>query len=36
MDMNIPNETTGELSGFVMDIVSDAEIDYRLISGPTA
>ena len=36
MDMNIPDETTGEMSGFIMDMVIDSEMEYRLISGPTA
>ena len=36
MDMNIPDETTGEMSGFVMDMVIDQEIDYRLITAPPA
>lgn len=36
MDLNVPDETTGELSGFVMDMAIGQEIEYRLISGPTA
>lgn len=36
MDMNIPDETTGEMVGFVMDMSLDQDITYRLISGPTA
>ncbi|MGH8950635.1 MAG: hypothetical protein ACRDX9_04350 [Acidimicrobiia bacterium] len=36
MDMNIPDETTGELAGFVMDMTLDQDITYRLLSGPTA
>ena len=36
MDMNVPDETTGEMAGFVMDMTLDQEITYRLLSGPTA
>ncbi|HSJ84914.1 MAG TPA: hypothetical protein VLA91_13985 [Acidimicrobiia bacterium] len=36
MDMNMPDETTGEMIGFVMDMTLDQDITYRLISGPTA
>ena len=36
MDMNIPDEETGEMVGFVMDMSLDQDITYRLISGPTA
>jgi hypothetical protein len=36
MDMNIPDEETGEMSGFVMDMTLDQDVTYRLISGPTA
>ena len=36
MDMNIPDEKTGELAGFVMDMTLDQDVTYRLISGPTA
>lgn len=36
MDMNIPDEETGEMVGFVMDLSLDQDITYRLISGPAA
>lgn len=36
MDMNIPDEETGEMSGFVMDMSLDQDVTYRLISGPGA
>ena len=36
MDMNIPDETSGEMVGFVMDMSLDQDITYRLTSGPTA
>jgi hypothetical protein len=36
MDMNVPDETTGEMAGFVMDMTLDQDITYRLISGPNA
>ncbi|MGH8872490.1 MAG: acid shock protein [Acidimicrobiia bacterium] len=36
MDMSIPDEQTGEMVGFVMDMNLDQDISYRLISGPTA
>jgi hypothetical protein len=36
MDMNVPDETTGEMVGFVMDMTLDQDISYRLIDGPTA
>lgn len=35
MDMNIPDEKTGEMAGFVMDMALDQDVTYRLISGPT-
>ena len=35
MDMNIPDEETGEMSGFVMDMTLVQDVTYRLISGPT-
>jgi hypothetical protein len=34
--MNVPDETTGEMAGFVMDMTLDQDITYRLISGPNA
>jgi hypothetical protein len=36
MDMNVPDEQTGEMAGFVMDMTLDQDITYRLISGPEA
>jgi hypothetical protein len=36
MDMNIPDEETGQMSGFVMDMTLDQDVTYRLISGPQA
>lgn len=36
MDMNIPDEQTGEMVGFVMDMTLDQDISYRLVSGPSA
>lgn len=36
MDMNIPDEETGEMVGFEMNMTLDQDITYRLISGPTA
>lgn len=36
MDMNVPDDTTGEMAGFVMDMTLDQDITYRLISGPDA
>jgi hypothetical protein len=36
MDMNVPDETTGDMVGFVMDMTLDQDISYRLIDGPTA
>ena len=36
MDMNVPDETTGEFSGFTLDMTIDQDIEYRLISGPAA
>ena len=35
MDMNVPDEETGEMSGFVMDMTLDQDVTYRLMSGPT-
>jgi len=35
MDSNIPDVASTELSGSVVDMVIDSEIEYRLISGPT-
>jgi hypothetical protein len=36
MELNIPDDETGEMVGFVMDMSLDQDITYRLISGPTA
>jgi hypothetical protein len=36
MDMNVPDDQTGEMAGFVMDMTLDQDITYRLISGPEA
>lgn len=36
MDMNVPDEETGEMVGFEMDMAIDQDITYRLISGPNA
>lgn len=36
MDLNIPDEETGEMVGFVMEMGLDQDVTYRLISGPTA
>jgi hypothetical protein len=33
MDMNVPDDTTGEMAGFVMEMTLDQDITYRLISG---
>lgn len=36
MNMNVPDEETGEMVGFVMDMTIAQDITYRLISGPSA
>jgi len=36
MDMNIPDEETGEMVGFEMTMTLDQDITYKLISGPSA
>ena len=36
MDMNVPDEKTGEMAGLVMDMTLDQDVSYRLISGPQA
>lgn len=36
MELNMPDEDTGEMVGFEMDMALDQVITYRLISGPTA
>lgn len=35
MDVNFPDDTTGELTGFVMDMSIDQKITLTLASGPT-
>ncbi|HLE94851.1 MAG TPA: hypothetical protein VI689_00620 [Acidimicrobiia bacterium] len=35
MDMMIPDETTGEMIGFQMEMTIDQDITYHLISGPS-
>jgi len=36
MDMLVPDETTGEMTGFQMEMSIDQGISYHLISGPQA
>ncbi|HVR77195.1 MAG TPA: hypothetical protein VMS99_02265 [Acidimicrobiia bacterium] len=36
MELNMPDEDTGEMVGFDMDMALDQVITYRLISGPPA
>lgn len=36
MDVNFPDETTGELSGFIMNMTMDQTISQMLVSGPEA
>jgi hypothetical protein len=36
MDINVPDEETGEMAGFQMDMAIDQSITYRLIDGPSA
>jgi hypothetical protein len=36
MDMNVPDEETGEMVGFEMNMTLDQDITYQLISGPQA
>jgi hypothetical protein len=36
MDMMIPDDTTGEMISFQMEMVIDQVITYHLISGPSA
>ncbi|MEX2251714.1 MAG: hypothetical protein WD895_06545 [Acidimicrobiia bacterium] len=35
MDMMIPDEATGEMIGFQMEMTIDQDVTYHLISGPT-
>ncbi len=36
MDMNVPDEKSGEMAGLMMDMTLDQDVSYRLISGPDA
>ena len=36
IDMNVPDEATGELAGMMVDMRLDQAIDYRLVSSPSA
>lgn len=36
MDMNVPDEATGEMMAFVMDMTLDQDVSYRLLSGTGA
>ena len=36
MDLNLPDEETGEMVSFVMEMGLDQDVTFRLISGPTA
>jgi hypothetical protein len=36
MDINVPDETTGELSGMNVDMRMSQRLDYILVSGPSA
>jgi hypothetical protein len=36
MDINFPDEETGELVGFVMDMVIDQTVSHKLVGGPSA
>ena len=36
MDVNFPDDETGEMVGFVMDMTIDQTIVHRLVSGPAA
>jgi hypothetical protein len=36
MDINFPDEATGEMQGFVMNMSLDQDISFELTSGPTA
>jgi len=36
MDLNVPDETTGELSGAKIDMSIDQQLDYELVGGPSA
>jgi hypothetical protein len=36
MDINVPDEESGEISGFTIDMTIDQDLDYRLVSTPPA
>lgn len=36
MDINVPDEESGEISGFTIDLTIDQDLEYRLISAPSA
>jgi hypothetical protein len=36
MDVNVPDDTTGEMVAFGVDMSIDSDIDYRLVSADTA
>lgn len=36
MDINFPDEETGELIGFVMDMAIDQTVSHKLVDGPSA
>ena len=36
MDVNFPDEATGELSGFVMNMTIDQTVSHQLVEGPSA
>jgi hypothetical protein len=36
MDINFPDEETGELVGFVMDMAIDQTVSHKLVGGPSA
>jgi hypothetical protein len=36
MDLNVPDDQTGQMAGFIMDMTLDQDVTYRLISGPEA
>ena len=36
MDVNVPDETTGQMMGFVLDMTIDQSVQYRLVSGTGA
>jgi hypothetical protein len=36
MDINFPDEETGELIGFVMNMAIDQTVSHKLADGPSA